>query len=235
MNAPWVHYHIVTLFPEYFSGPLTVGLMGKAAEQGIIRFTIYDLRSFTPLKHQQVDDEAFGGGPGMVLRIEPLVASFRAITQTLEPDSYQVIAFNPSGSSFDQPMANQMAQTIKFSKLKHVLLYCGRYEGFDERFLESYVHQRIRVADVVYLGGEAAAMIFCEAISRLLPGVVGNPDSLKFEYYTQSQFDYPVYTRPRSFEGLEVPEVLFSGDHAKIEAWRNEAAERLAQKYRSGH
>lgn len=222
----FVTYHIITLFPDYFAGPLQQGLLAKAAETHKIQFKIYNLRDYTPLKHRQVDDQAYGGGPGMVLRMEPLVNSLREIQKSLPgSEPHEVIVFTPSGENLNQPLVNTYAGRIQSHSLKHMILYCGRYEGFDERFLTHYVHRCIRIGECVFMGGEVAALLFGEAVSRLLPGVVGNEESLQCESFMSNSdksmdFDYPVYTRPQIFEGLEVPKVLLSGNHKEINSWR---------------
>lgn len=228
---PFVHYHIVTIFPSFFDGTLSVGLFGKAVQKGLIRVSVYDLRRYASSKYGHVDDDAYGGGPGMVLSIGPLVKSLRDIQQSLDC-APEVVAFTPCGERFEQDMVQAYAHRLESGELRHMVLYCGRYEGFDERFLENYVDRRVRVSEAVFMGGEGAAVLFCEAVSRLLSGVVGNPESLQRESFISGQADYPVYTRPNEFEGLRVPDVLQSGDHQKIEVWRQKAAERLREKFK---
>ncbi len=227
-----VHFHVVTLFPEYFEGPLSAAIFGKALNKDLVAVSIHDLRTFSDLKHNQVDDEAYGGGPGMVLRIEPLVASLKHIKGLCSPKTTCSVAFTPAGHNWDQGQAISFANRIETERsLTDIILYCGRYEGFDERFLAHYVDFRFRVSDVVYMGGEVASLVFMESLARLLPNVVGNPDSLLAESFMTGSADYPVYTRPNPYEGHSVPPVLTSGNHQAIEAWREQEAERIRQKY----
>lgn len=238
---PLITYHIVTLFPTYFESPLSQGLLAKAIQNKIIDFKLYNLRDYTQLKHGQVDDQSYGGGPGMVLRLEPLVASLKDISCKIPADEpFEAAAFTPIGHKLTQRMVSAYTQKIQSSEIQHLILYCGRYEGFDERFLTHYVQKRIRIGDSIFMGGEVAALVFGESLSRLLPGVVGNPQSLESESFsTQSDeysqlnqsFDYPVYTRPQNFNGLDVPTILLGGNHEKINQWRLNKAIELAKKF----
>lgn len=206
---------IVTIFPEFFS-VLDVSLLGRARESGLIELAVHDLRDFTHDRHRTVDDTPYGGGAGMVMRPEPWGEALDAI---VDPDS--VILFpSPAGELFTQPLAQELASE------PHLVFGCGRYEGIDERVFE-YAASRARVrlvsmGDYVLNGGEVAAMAMIEAIGRLIPGVIGNPQSLVEESHSDGLLEYPSYTKPAEWRGLEVPPVLLSGNHGAIAAWRRE-------------
>ncbi|HEX7100609.1 MAG TPA: tRNA (guanosine(37)-N1)-methyltransferase TrmD [Acidimicrobiia bacterium] len=211
---------VVTIFPPYFSGPLDVGLVKRATDAGILTIDIHDIRQHGLGKHRQVDDTPYGGGAGMVMRVEPLVA-------TLEPlaGSHRVL-MSPAGTPLDQSTVDRLAT------LDHLTLVCGRYEGIDQRMIDSCIDEEISIGDYVLAGGEAAALVVIEAVTRLLPGVVGNPDSVAHESFRDGLLEEPVYTKPAEFMGLKVPEVLLSGDHARIQAWREEQRRRRTQERR---
>lgn len=214
-----MHFHILTIFPEYFESPLRIGLLKKALEKGLIKISLYNLRDFTEDKHKVVDDEPYGGGEGMVFKPEPL---YRAITTIKErhPDTY-VIYLSPQGRLFNQEVAEEL------SRKKNLLLICGRYEGIDERIRKYFVEEEISIGDYVVFGGEVASLVIIEAVSRLIPGVVGKRDSVDKESFTSGLLKYPCYTRPQEFMGYKVPEVLLSGDHKKIEDYRRKESLRL--------
>lgn len=207
----------ISIFPEYFAS-LEISLIGKAIRSGIIDFTPHDLRNFTTDKHRTVDDSPFGGGPGMVMRPEPWGQSIDAI---FDPDSNPMLIFlSPAGTRLNQAMVRELSQET------HLGFMCGRYEGIDQRVLE-YAAQRHRVlelsiGDYVLNGGELAALVVIEAVARLLPGVVGNEQSLVSESHEDGLLDYPVYTKPQQWRGFSVPEILLSGNHAAIEDWRSQ-------------
>ena len=207
---------ILTIFPGYFRSPLAESLLGKAIAQGLLEVSVTDLRSFAQDKHRKVDDEPYGGGPGMVL-MAPVVA---AAVETRRRDSPAwSVLLTADGERFDQAMAGRLAGHGR------LLLLCGRYEGIDERArLLGLFDQEISLGDFVLPGGEAAALAIVETLSRLEPGVVGCADSVERESFTRDRLDYSHYTRPRQFRGLSVPEVLLSGDHARIERWRRARA-----------
>lgn len=208
---------IVTIFPEFFS-VLDVSLLGKARQSGLIELGLHDLRDHTHDRHRTVDDTPYGGGAGMVMRPEPWGEAFDAI---LAEDDDPVILFpSPAGERFTQAMAHQL------SRERHLAFACGRYEGIDQRVVD-HVATRARVrlvslGDYVLNGGEVAAMAMIEAIGRLIPGVVGNPASLVEESHSDGLLEYPSYTKPASWRGLDVPPVLLSGHHGAIAAWRRE-------------
>lgn len=211
---------VVTMFPEYFEGPLDVSIVGRAIEDGILEVELIDLREHGLGRHKQLDDTPFGGGPGMVMRIEPLA-------EVLEPlEATHRVLFTPSGHPMKQ------ATLDLWATLPEITFVCGRYEGVDQRVIDHFVDEEISLGDYVLAGGEVAAAAAIEGIARLLPGVVGNPDSTEFESFRDGLLEEPVYTRPAEFRGWTVPEVLLSGDHARIEAWRVEQRRRRTEERR---
>jgi tRNA (guanine37-N1)-methyltransferase len=205
---------IFTIFPGIFEGPLRESLLGKAVEAGLVDVRIHDLRDFATDSHRQVDDEPYGGGPGMVLKAEPL---FRAV-ESLEEGPKRVILLSPAGRRLDQSLAREL------SREPWLVLLCGRYEGADERVVEGLPAEEISIGDYVLSGGEIPALVVLDSVSRLVPGVVGTEESLRQESFEEGLLDHPHYTRPREFRGLAVPEVLLSGDHGRIAEWRRSAA-----------
>ncbi|RMG43802.1 MAG: tRNA (guanosine(37)-N1)-methyltransferase TrmD [Acidobacteria bacterium] len=202
-----------------FPGPLAWGVVGKAMERGLLRVQARDLREFADPPHRQVDDAPFGGGAGMVLKPEPLFRAVRAIRSERPETPTRVVLLDPGGRRFDSRLAREL------SRIPRVVLICGRYEGVDERVREHLVDDEISIGDYVLSGGELAAMVVVEATARFVPGVVGRAESVAADSFENRRLDHPHYTRPASFEGMEVPRVLLSGDHARIEAWRRERAE----------
>ena len=201
---------VVTLFEEYFDSPLQVSLVGKAIGNGHITIDFHDPRDHGRGVHKQVDDAPFGGGAGMVMMPEPLA-------NTLEPlASSHKVMFTPSGWPLTQETLD------RFAEMNHLTLICGRYEGVDQRVIDHFVDEEISLGDYVLLGGEVAAAAVIEGVTRLLPGVVGNPASTELESFRDGLLEEPVYTRPSEFRGWSVPEVLLSGDHGRIAAWRAE-------------
>lgn len=206
---------IVTLFPELFSTFLATSMVGRATSAGVLTVDLVELRSFGLGRHRSVDDTPYGGGSGMVLRVEPVVAALESIDVEGAPPAHRVL-LTPQGRPFRQPDA------VALAARPHVALVCGRYEGFDER-VRSFVHEEISLGDFVMTGGEVAAMAIVEATSRLLPGVLGNDASSLSESHSDAlggALEYPQYTRPVEFRGLGVPEVLQGGNHKAIDAWR---------------
>jgi tRNA (guanine37-N1)-methyltransferase len=206
---------VVTIFPEYLA-PLDVSLLGKARSQGRLEIAVHDLRQWTHDIHRTVDDTPYGGGPGMVMRPEPWG---EALDQVL-PDGALLVVPSPAGVPFTQALAHELAAE------PHLVFACGRYEGIDERVLEHAAGRarvrEISLGDYVLFGGEVAVLVVLEAVGRLLPGVIGNADSLVEESHADGLLEAPVYTKPPSFRGLEVPEILRSGDHGKIARWRRD-------------
>lgn len=206
---------IVTLFPEYFQSPLAVGIVGRALQAGVAEVEVVDLRRYGKGPHRQVDDAPFGGGPGMVMMVEPLAAALEPLA-----GSHRVL-LTPAGAPLRQETLD------RFATHDHLTLVCGRYEGVDERVAEHFIEEELSLGDFVLAGGEAAALVVVEGVVRLLPGAVGNPKSTRTESFRGGLLEEPHYTRPAEFRGLRVPEVLLSGDHARIEEWRRE--QRLAR------
>lgn len=199
---------IVTIFPDYFDGPLAVGMVARAIERGALEVESIDLRRWGVGVHRAVDDAPFGGGPGMVMSPGPLAHAL----DTLQ-GSHRVY-LTPGGSPLTQ------AQLDEWARLEHLTLVCGRYEGIDERIVEHMIDQEVSLGDFVLAGGEPAALAVVEGVARLLPAVLGNPESVLTESFRDGHLEEPVYTRPADFRGWQVPEVLLSGDHARIAEWR---------------
>lgn len=212
---------ILTLFPKMFEGFLEESIIKRAREKGLIEINVIDFREFSTLPHNQVDDTPYGGGGGMVLRCEPLI---EAILHYKTPDS-KVILMCPQGVPFKEQKA------ISLSKEKHLILVCGHYEGFDER-IRSFVDEEISIGDYVLTGGELASMVVTDAVTRLLKGVIKESSHEK-DSFTQNMLDYPTYTKPYEYKGMKVPDILLSGDHKKIDAWREEMALENTKKRRS--
>jgi tRNA (guanine37-N1)-methyltransferase len=206
---------VFTIFPEYLAGPLGLSLIGRARERGVVDLRLHDPRDHTDDRHRTVDDTPFGGGPGMVMRPEPL---FDAVEAAQPPRP--LLLLSASGRRFDQSMARELAAGDGFS------LLCGRYEGVDQRVADHLCDGEVSVGDVVLAGGEAGALMIIEAVTRLLPGVMGNDASAVEESFADGLLEYPQYTRPAEFRGWAVPDVLRSGDHARIAEWRRATARR---------
>lgn len=205
---------IFTIFPKIFEGPLKESLLGKGIAAGLVDVRVHDLRDFTTDRHRQVDDVPFGGGPGMVMKPEPVFAAVEA----LGPGTKRVLLLSPAGKRLDQALVGELAEE------RWLVLICGRYEGVDERVVQGLPAEEISVGDYVLAGGEVAALVVLEAVARLVPGVVGREESLRQESFQDGLLEYPQYTRPQEFRGMGVPEVLLSGDHSRIEEWRRRAA-----------
>jgi tRNA (guanine37-N1)-methyltransferase len=218
-----MNIEILTIFPDYFRSPLEASLLGKAIAAGLIEVKVTDLRAFSEDKHRRVDDEPFGGGPGMVMAVPVIAAAVEK--RRGDPQAWTVL-LTPDGQTLDQETLADLARRDR------IILFCGRYEGIDERArLLGLFDSEISLGDFVLPGGEAAALALVEGLSRLVPGVVGSPESIERESFVRQRLDYPHYTRPREFRGLQVPEPLLSGDHARIERWRRaRALERTRQR-----
>jgi tRNA (guanine37-N1)-methyltransferase len=217
----------VTIFPEYFE-PLKLSLLGKAQETGLVEFGIHDLRTFATNVHNQVDDTPYGGGAGMVMMPEVWGQALDPLMST----ATDLIILTPAGKRFDQPMA------AKFSNSKHLVFACGRYEGIDDRVRQHYLSKNFRVhevsiGDYVLGGGEVASLVMIEAITRLIPGVLGNPESLSEESHNEAGYlEYPNFTKPQSWRNIPVPEILLSGNHGEIAKWRAaQAIERAKENF----
>ena len=208
---------ILTLFPEMFNGFLTESIIKRAIDRDLVKINIINFRDYSNDPHHKVDDTPFGGGAGMVLQIEPI---YNAIMDIKTDDSY-IVLLSPSGRTFNQSIAKEMTDK------KHIILICGHYEGFDYR-IKSLVDEEISIGDFVLTGGELPAMMITDAITRLIPGVITS-ESLESESFDGEYLDYPVYTKPREFKGMKVPDVLLNGDHAKIEEYRTLERERITK------
>jgi tRNA (guanine37-N1)-methyltransferase len=210
-----VRIDVFTVFPAILESPLRESLLGRAIAQGIVEVRVHDLRDWTEDRHRSVDDEAYGGGPGMVLKPEPI---FRAV-ESLDPDRGRVLLLSPAGRRLDQAFVRELGRE------PHLTLLCGRYEGVDERVVEGLPAEEISIGDYVLAGGELPAMVVIEAVTRLVPGVIGRGESHERDSFAEpGLLDHPHYTRPPEFRGMPVPEVLRSGDHGAIERWRRDAA-----------
>ena len=204
---------VLTIFPEAFPGPLAVGVVGRALAAGQVSVSAHDLRDFTEDRQRQVDDTPFGGGPGMVLKPEPIIRAVRRFRE--ERPSIRTILLSPQGRLFTQEVARELALH------QDILLVCGRYQGVDERARQE-IGEELSVGDFILSGGEIGAMAVIEAVARLVPGTVGSPESLVDETFSSEGFEPPLYTRPAEFDGREVPAVLRGGDHAAIQRWHRE-------------
>ena len=206
---------VLTLFPGMFAGPLDESIVKRAREAGLLKLGIHNLRDWTHDRHKTVDDRPFGGGPGMLLKPEPI---FEAVEQ-LASEQTKVILLCPQGRKFDQSIARELAQQ------EHVLLVCGSYEGFDERIREALADDELSIGDFVLTNGALPAMVIVDAVTRLLPGVLGDDESSRDESFSHGKLEGPHYTRPAEFRGMKVPDVLLSGNHAEIAKWREQQAQ----------
>jgi tRNA (guanine37-N1)-methyltransferase len=213
---------VLTLFPTMFAGPLDESIVQRARKSGAVELTVRNLRDYTHDRHKTVDDRPFGGGPGMLLKPEPV---FEAV-EDLAGEQTRVILLSPAGRKFDQAIARELA------KVEHVLLVCGSYEGFDERIREGLAHDELSIGDYVLTNGALPAMVVIDAVTRLLPGVLGDDESSRDESFSEALLEYPHYTRPAEFRGMKVPEVLLSGNHAEIAKWRAEQARQRTKERR---
>lgn len=198
------------MFPGYFQGPLQTSIVGRAIEDGVLEVNLIDLREHGIGKHRQLDDAPFGGGPGMVMMVEPLASALETLADTRR------VLFTPSGEPMTQSTLDEWA------RIDEITLVCGRFEGVDQRAIDHYIDQEVSLGDYVLAGGEVAAAAAVEGVARLLPGVVGNPRSTESESFRDGLLEEPVYTRPAEFRGATVPDVLLSGDHGRIAQWRAE-------------
>lgn len=205
---------VITIFPEVFDKFIESSIIGRAQEKGLVRINIHNLRDYTLDKHKKVDDKPFGGGPGMVLMVEPIARAMAFLKKRSRKKSYNIL-LSPRGRRFSQQAAQELVRK------QRLVLLCGHYEGFDERVKEVAEFNEVSVGDYVTSGGEAPALVVIDAIIRLVPGVLGNQESLKEESFADGRtLEYPQYTRPREYKGLKVPEVLVSGNHKEIAKWR---------------
>ncbi len=211
---------ILTLFPNMYEGFLTESIIKRAIEKKLVNVNIIDIRDYTPYKNNQVDDYSFGGGSGMIMMCEPV---FNAVESVKDDESY-IILMSPRGKTYNQNNAYNL------SNKKHIIIICGHYEGFDER-IYSLADEVISIGDFILTGGELPSMMISDSIIRLIDGVI-TKESLETESFNDNLLDYPVYTKPRSYKGMDVPEVLVSGDHKKINEYREEMRKRITEEYR---
>ena len=215
-------FDVITIFPELFDVPLRTSLLGKAVENGLLEVEVHDLRERGLGKHRDVDDEPYGGGPGMVMRPEPI---FEAVEAIRRPETH-VVLMSPRGTTLNHREVERLAS------LEHVVLICGRFEGVDERVAQHLADEEVSIGDYVLAGGELAALVVIEAVSRMIPGVLGNQASLESESHRVGTLEYPQYTRPAEYRGHKVPDVLLSGDHKRIARWREERSEEMTSSRR---
>ena len=214
---------ILTLFPKMFEGPLSESILKRAQALGAVRLRVHDLRRYSKGKHRKADDRPYGGGPGMVLLIQPIYEALKALKKK-GPKPWTIL-LSAAGERFNQTAAR------RFARRKRLILICGHYEGVDAR-VSRWVDQELSIGDYVLTGGELPAMVVADGVVRLLPGVLGHKDSAQEESFEEGLLEYPHYTRPRAFQGMKVPEILFSGDHGKISAYRRETALQRTRKER---
>ena len=221
-------FDVITIFPEFFHGPFNFGVIRRGREKGLVEIRVHDLRDFTSDRHRTVDDRPFGGGEGMVFKPEPVFKAVEAVRQT---EQAEVVVLSAAGKRFTQ------AEALRLSKASQVVVICGRYEGIDERIIEHLATAEISVGDFILSGGEIAAVVVVDAVTRYVPGVVGKEDSILRESFSdpaaeRQLVEHPHYTRPVEFRGWQVPEVLISGDHKAVREWRLQAALKKTEKNR---
>ena len=206
-------FHILTLFPEMFGAVLHSSMLGRAEEKGILKYNLINIRDFSGNKHNRVDDYPYGGGRGMVMQAKPVYDAYKSVADNLDEKPY-VIYMSPKGKVFNQKKA------VELSEKNDIVFLCGHYEGIDQRVLDEIVDEEISIGDYVLTGGEIPAMTVIDSVSRMIDGVLSNEESFTDESHFGGLLEYPHYTRPSEFHGVKVPDILLSGDHAKIEAWR---------------
>lgn len=216
---------ILTLFPEMFESPLSHSILKRAVEKGLVEICLTNIRDFSTDSYRKVDDKPYGGGAGMVMMAGPVFDCFEHVKKLVSQKG-RVILLTPQGQKFDQ------AKAVELSKEDRLILISGRYEGFDERIRVGLGAEQVSIGDFVLSGGELAAMVVIDGVVRLLEGVLGDDDSAKYDSFSDGLLEYPQYTRPEEFRGMKVPEILLSGDHAKIAKWRSEQALERTKKWR---
>ncbi len=212
-----MEFDILTLFPEMFDGPFSTSILSRARNNNLIDINITDIRTYTDDKHNTVDDAPYGGGAGMVLKVEPIYKAWHDVNKR-KKENLHTILFSPQGKKLDQNKVKEL------SEYKGLILICGHYEGFDERIRKSIVDEEISIGDYVLTGGELPAMVLVDAVSRMVDGVLGDENSHKKDSFYNGLLEHPHYTRPKGFAGMEVPDVLLSGHHEKIAKWRKKSA-----------
>ena len=223
-----ITFDVITIFPDFFKGPVDYGIIRRGREKGLIETRIHDLRDFTSDRHRTVDDRPFGGGEGMVFKPEPI---FNAVETVRKAGQAEIVVLSAAGRKFNQ------AEALRLSKAEQLIMICGRYEGIDERVIEHLATTEISVGDFILSGGEIAAAIVIDAVTRYVPGVVGKEESILRDSFSdpaaETQLvEHPHYTRPAEFRGWKVPEVLISGDHEAVRNWRHEAALKKTERNR---
>ena len=221
-------FDVITIFPTFFSGPFDYGIIRRGRGTGLIDIRVHDLRDFTSDRHRTVDDRPFGGGEGMVFKPEPI---FKAVATVQKSEHSEVVVLSAAGRKFDQ------AEALRLSKAEQVILVCGRYEGIDERVVEHLATAEISIGDFILSGGEIAALVVVDAVTRYVPGIVGKEESILRDSFSDPAaatqlVEHPHYTRPADFRGWRVPEVLISGDHEAVRNWRHEAALKKTERNR---
>jgi tRNA (guanine37-N1)-methyltransferase len=219
-----IKFDVLSIFPEMFASPLGASLLKKAQEKNLISICLHDIRNWANDKHKMTDDAPYGGGCGMVMKVEPIEKALAEIKKT-ESESV-VILMTPQGEKFNQQIAVELAQ------MKQLIIVCGRYEGVDERIRTNLVDREISIGDYILTGGEISALVLIDVVSRLVPGVLGNAQSTGSESFSDGLLEYPQYTRPAEYKGWSVPDVLVSGNHAEIELWRRRESLRRTYKRR---
>ncbi|MCY3639126.1 MAG: tRNA (guanosine(37)-N1)-methyltransferase TrmD [Chloroflexi bacterium] len=210
-----MRFHVLTIFPAMFDGPLSESIISRAVERGLVRINLHDIRDYATDKHRSVDDYPYGGGYGMVMKPEPIFDAYAAVKHTASlGEDTPVVLLTPQGTPFSQPIAERLAT------LDDIVLICGRYEGVDERVREHVANCELSVGDYVLSGGELAAMVVIDAVTRLIPGAVGSIESTQDDSFSTGLLQFPQYTRPAEHEGGKVPDILLSGNHGEIEKWR---------------
>jgi tRNA (guanine37-N1)-methyltransferase len=220
-----IRIDILTLFPQVFESPLSCSIIKRAQDNSLAEIILTDIRDFSTDNYRKVDDKPYGGGPGMVMMPGPVFDCLEHVRK-LSPDNGRLILLSPQGRKFDQAKATEL------SKEKRLILIAGKYEGFDERIRTGLGAEQISIGDYVLNGGELAAMVVIDAVVRLLPGALGDEDSAKDDSFSEGLLEYPQYTRPEVFRGMKVPEILLSGDHAKIAEWRKQQSIERTKKFR---
>ncbi len=221
-------FHILTIFPEMFESFLSCSIIGRAMENGSISVDLVNIRDYSLSKHRNTDDYPYGGGAGMLMMAQPIASAIKAVKASIGENGEKtpVIYLSPKGAVFRQEIARDI------SALDHVILLCGHYEGIDQRIIDKYVDMELSIGDYVLTGGEVAAMVVIDSVSRLIPGTLGSFESVLDESFSDNNLEYPQYTRPRIFEGMAVPEVLLNGNHAEILKWRTQQSRSITQQRR---
>lgn len=219
-------FSIITLFPEVFEPVLNSSILKRAQEKNLVEFELINLRDFGEGRHKIVDDRPYGGGAGMILRADILDKAVKKVKGNAVTCNLKTILMSASGTPYKQSKAKE------FSKLNHLVIVCGHYEGVDQRFIDKYVDEEVSIGDYVLTGGEIPAMVIIDSIARLVPGVLKKPEATRDESFSDGLLEYPQYTRPEEFEGKKVPAVLLSGNHQEITKWRSEKSQRITKKFR---